>query len=468
MTKGFLRSKEDEPPSLALTLANHNHGHENRDKNLVSCNINQDKACKTMGFHSFFQSLYCPKSKTQDIVSFPANNQAKESKELELDNKICDTNATPLSCRMMTGNVCRQFLPSNDKLNESTSGHGAAPAALAKLFSTSTASAQEIKRNNSAENKSSCNLATDMERNGTSSNSSLCKRKRSSAENMDTELPAEGQAVSNSRYKSDPLTSSWITRFTPKTSGPLSNQGIGNRSAGDAFDSSGDSPRLNAEWQNHHKTVMAREEEHSNEDLVDLQNCTTSTEVSFGINKANGQDDEKSMCKLNSILPFSRFRNSEAMAPVFARRLDALKHIMHMDDSAHGNLACFFCGIKGHHVRGCPEITGSELEALGKTLHDRRNEDDAKQSDGKYGQLPTVDAPTVCNERLNEAFTSGKMNLSMQLFGKDIVSSSGEKKLQENQAMPLSNFVGSQISDGPVGIFDAVKMLRLSRAAIVK
>ncbi|KAJ6721786.1 hypothetical protein OIU85_024837 [Salix viminalis] len=511
MTKGFLRSKEDEAPSHALTLANHNHGHENRDKNLVSCNINQDKVCKTMGFHSYFQSLYCPQPKTQ----------ARESKELELDNKICYTNATPLSCRMVTGNVCRQFLPSNDKLNESTSGHGTAPATLAKLFSTSTASAQEIKRNNSAENKSSCNLATDMERNGTSSNSSLCKRKRSSAENMDTELPSEGQAVSNSRYKSDPLRSSWISRFTPKTSGPLSNQGIGNRSAGDAFDSSGDSPRLNAEWQNHHKTVMAREEEHSNKDLVDVQNCTTSTEVSFGINKANGQDDEKSMCKLNSILPFSRFRNSEAMAPVFARRLDALKHIMHTDDSAHGNLACFFCGIKGHHVRGCPEITGSELEGLlrnvnsyngvkelpcvctrcfqsnhwafacpnassstrhqpeygaslvhecspGKTLLDRRNEDDSKQSDGKYGQLPTADAPTVCNERLNEAFTCGKMNLNMKLFGKDIVSSSGEKKLKENQAMPSSNFVGSQISDGPMGIFDAVKMLRLSRAVFVK
>ncbi|KAJ6356175.1 hypothetical protein OIU78_004309, partial [Salix suchowensis] len=519
MTKGFLRSKEDEPPSLALTLANHSHGHENRDKNLVSCNINQDKACKTMGFHSFFQSLYCPKSKTQDIVSVPANNQAKESKELELDNKICDTNATPLSCRMVTGNVCRQFLPSNDKLNESTSGHGAAPAALAKLFSTSTASAQEIKRNKSAENKSSCNLATDKERNGTSSKSSLCKHKRNSAESIDIELPSEGKAISNSRYKSDPLTSSWITRFSPKTSGPLSNQGIGNRSAGDALDSSGDSPRLN-EWQNHHKTVMAREEEHSNEDLVYVQNCTTSTEVSFGINKANGQDDEKSMCKLNSILPFSRFRNSEAMAPVFARRLDALKHIMHTDDSAHGNLACFFCGIKGHHVRGCPEITGSELEGLlrninsyngvkelpcvctrcfqsnhwafacpnassssrhqpeygaslvhecspGKTLLDRRNEDDSKQSDGKCGQLPTADAPTVCNERLNEAFTSGKMNLNMKLFGKDIVSSSGETKLKENQAMPLSNFVGSQISDGPMGIFDAVKMLRLSRAVFV-
>ncbi|XP_061974478.1 uncharacterized protein LOC133696324 isoform X2 [Populus nigra] len=533
MMKGFGKSKEDKAPSLAITLANHNHGHENPDKNLVSCNRNQDKGCKTTGFHSIFQSLYCPKTKTQEIVSSHASNQAKESKELELDNKICDTNATPLSCRMVTGNVYKQFLQSNDKLNESTSGNGAAPAALTQLFSTSTASAQVINRSNYAENRNLYNLATDKEKNGTSSNSSLCKRERNSAENIDAELPSEGKPANNSRYKSDPLTSSWITRLTPKSSGPLSNTDPCNRSAGEALDSSTDSMRLNAQWQNHHtsfhhKIVMAREEEHSNEDPVYMQNCATSTEVSFGINEVNGQDDEKSICKLNPILPFSRFRNSEAMASVFARRLDALKHIMpsyDTDDSVHGNLACFFCGIKGHHVRDCPEIPDSELEGLlrnvnlyngakelpcvcircfqsnhwafacpnassstryqaeygasfvhecspGKTLLNPRNEDDAKQSDGKYGQLPTAHAPPVCNEKLNEAFSSGKMNLNMKLFGKDTgfptVSSSGKKKLKENQAMPLSNFVDSQISDGPKGIFDAVKMLRLSRAVILK
>lgn len=533
MMKGSGKSKEDKAPSLALTLANHNHGHENPDKNLVSCNRNQDKGCKTTGFHSIFQSLYCPKTKTQEIVSSHANNQAEESKELELDNKICDTNATPLSCRMVTGNVYKRFLQSNDKLNESTSGNGAAPAGLTQLFSTGTASAQVINRNNYAENRNLYNLATDKEKNGTSSNSSLCKRERNSAKNIDTELPSEGKPANNSRYKSDPLTSLWITRFTPKNSGPLSNTDSCNRSAGEALDSSTDRRRLNAQWQNnhtsfHHKIVMAREEEHSNEDPVYMQNCATSTEVSFGINKVNGQDDEKSICKLNPILPFSRFRNSEAMASVFARRLDALKHIMpsyDTDDSVHGNLACFFCGIKGHHVRDCPEIPDSELEGLlrnvnlyngakelpcvcircfqsnhwafacpnassstryqaeygasfvhecspGKTLLNPRNEDDAKQSDGKYGQLPTADAPTVCNEKLNEAVSSGKMNLNMKLFGKDTVfqtvSSSGKKKLKENQAMPLSNFVDSQISDGPKGIFDAVKMLRLSRAVILK
>lgn len=69
MMKGFLKSNEDEAPSLALTLANHKHGHEDRDKNLISRNRNQDQGCKTMGFHSLFQSLYCPKTKAQETVA---------------------------------------------------------------------------------------------------------------------------------------------------------------------------------------------------------------------------------------------------------------------------------------------------------------------------------------------------------------------------------------------------------------
>jgi hypothetical protein len=525
MMKGFLKSNEDEAPSLALTLANHKHGHEDRDKNLISCNRNQDKGCKTIGFHSLFQSLYCPKTKAQETVALNANTQTEVSKELGLDNKICDSNATPIPCRMVTDNVYRRFLQPNEKLNESTSGNGAASPALTKLLSTNIASSQEISGSNSAEKKNSCNMATDKEKNGTSSNSSPGKRKMN-----DAEQPSEGKATNTSGYRSDPLTSLWITRLSPKTSGPLSNRDLCHRRTGEALDGFTDFIRLKAQWQNHpssyqdKKIVGAREEEHFTEDPVCMQNCANSTEVSFSINKVNGHHDEKSMCKMNSTLPFSRFRNSEAMASVFARRLDALKHIMPSygtDDSSHGNLTCFFCGIKGHHVRDCPEIIDSELadilrnansfnganelpcvcircfqsnhwavacpSASSRTRHQAeygaslvhesspckillnpRNEDDAKQSDGKDSQLQAADAPTVRNGKLHEASASGKINMNMKPFERDTASSSGEKKLKENQVMPLSNFISSQIADVPKGIFDAVKRLRLSRTIILK
>lgn len=67
MMKGFLKSNEDEAPSLALTLANHKHGHEDRDKNLISRNRNQDKGCKTMGFHRFFSHCIVPRQRLKKL-----------------------------------------------------------------------------------------------------------------------------------------------------------------------------------------------------------------------------------------------------------------------------------------------------------------------------------------------------------------------------------------------------------------
>ncbi|KAJ6911176.1 hypothetical protein NC652_021722 [Populus alba x Populus x berolinensis] len=94
-----------------------------------------------------------------------------------------------------------------------------------------------------------------------------------------------------------------------------------------------------------------------------------------------------------------------------------------------------------------------------KILLNPRNEDDAKRSDGNDSQLQAADAPTVRNGKLHEASASGKMNMNMKPCERDTASSSGEKKLKENQVMPLSNFINSQI---------AVKRLRLSRTIILK
>ncbi|KAL3582527.1 hypothetical protein D5086_016859, partial [Populus alba] len=398
MMKGFLKSNEDEAPSLALTLANHKHGHEDRDKNLISCNRNQDQGCKTMGFHSLFQSLYCPKTKAQETVALNANTQTEGSKEHGLDNKICDSNGTPIACRMVTDNVYKRFLQPNEKLNESTSGNGAAPPALIKLLSTKIASGQEISGSNSAEKKNSCNMATDKEKDGTSSNSSPGKRKSLAFNKRDdAEQPSEGKATNTSGYKRDPLTSLWITRLSPKTSGPLSNRDLCHGRTGEALDGLTDFIRLKAPWQNHPSSYRDKKKK-----LWGLGRRSTSLRT--------------------------RFRNSEAMASVFARRLDALKHIMPSygtDDSSHGNLTYVSSQITGL-LRACPsassrtrhqaEYGDSQVRESSpcKILLNPRNEDDAKRSDGKDSQLQAADAPTVRNGKLHEASASGKMNMNMK------------------------------------------------------
>eukprot|EP00262_Sarcandra_glabra_P018258 TRINITY_DN6488_c0_g8_i1.p1 TRINITY_DN6488_c0_g8~~TRINITY_DN6488_c0_g8_i1.p1 ORF type:complete len:424 (-),score=64.26 TRINITY_DN6488_c0_g8_i1:177-1280(-) len=55
------------------------------------------------------------------------------------------------------------------------------------------------------------------------------------------------------------------------------------------------------------------------------------------------------------------------MASVFARRLDALKHILLSkvkDNPTQAAATCFFCGIRGHTIRDCSELLGSDLEDI--------------------------------------------------------------------------------------------------------
>ncbi|PRQ17791.1 putative transcription factor interactor and regulator CCHC(Zn) family [Rosa chinensis] len=67
------------------------------------------------------------------------------------------------------------------------------------------------------------------------------------------------------------------------------------------------------------------------------------------------------------MFPAPKFGGSEAMASVFARRLDALKHISPSGitgNAADKFMTCFFCGIKGHHLRECSQIKNAELQDL--------------------------------------------------------------------------------------------------------
>lgn len=537
MMKGFLKSNKDEAPSLALTRGNPNQGNESRDQNLFTCNRNQDPGCRTMGFQSIFQSLYCPKTKAQEAVTLYADHQKERSKELEVDNKICDMNATPIACCMVPGNASKQFLLSNEKFREPKSENEAGPVAQLKDISLNTAAGKEIKRSNSAENKNSRNLASDREKDRTSSNSSLGKRKRNSAENNDSELPSEGKATRNFCYKSDPLTSLWITRFTPKTFRPFSNQDLCNKGTGKAVDGSTDAMRMKTQSSSSDDQKIVEAQEHSAEDLVHVQPCANDTEASFGFFKSKGYHDHKSASKLNPILPSLRFRDSDAMASVFARRLDALKHIIPSDltdNAARPTPTCFFCGIKGHHLRDCSEITDSELEDLLRSINscneteelpcvclrcfqlnhwaaacpntssrvrhraecgaslvseccpskmqlNARNEEKPKLSNNRDSQLQAAGTLTVCvgndpsmekdtnlNWKSNGATSFGKIKLNLKLFEKDVASSSRKNKLKENGITPLCNFLNSQVSDAPKGIFDAVKCLRLSRTDILK
>ncbi|XP_020534175.1 uncharacterized protein LOC105632094 isoform X2 [Jatropha curcas] len=535
MMKGFSKSSKGDEPSLFHALANSNHGLENPDRDVIACKRNGDPGCRTIGFQSIFQSLYCQKTNVQQAVTLSVDHRTEGSEELELDNKRCNLNATPIACRMVTGNVYKQFLPSNKSYNGISSGNQMSPVVHSKDVYMNFAAIQENSSNNTAENKNPNNLATDKEKDGTSSNSSQGKWKTNSVEKFDSEPPSEGNTACNLGSKGELLKSLWISRFTPKASGPFLNRDLSNKSIVDAPDCSADG----LTWKTQLQNPLASSSEYENVEVTEqsaeepqrVQNYGTASEASFGFYKVKGQHDDKSIYKLNPILLSGSSKNSDAMASVFARRLDALKHITPSDEpdgTAEAIMTCFFCGIKGHNLRECSEVPESDLEDLLRKINSYdtakelpclcircfqlnhwavacpntcskpsnqaecgtslvnhcglskmqlhvRNEDNIMLKDAAGRALRVCDRNDSGMEKgtnllwkLNEAAKFGKPKLDVKLFEKEIAPSSVEKRWKGKLMTPLYGFSDDQISDAPKEIFDAIRRLRLSRTDILK
>ncbi|XVF66551.1 hypothetical protein PTKIN_Ptkin10aG0045900 [Pterospermum kingtungense] len=502
MMKGFMKSK-DETPSLALTIANPIQSHENPDKNLDTSEKNLDPAgCRNIGFQSIFHSMYSPKSMVQGTTQ-----NENYQKELELTNKICDIDATPLACHAENVNFFHKvFLLSNERFRGPLSGGRAGPPTQSKILSMNLSSSKRSSEGNSAEN------------NRASSSSSLGKHMALNAENIDSDPPSEGKTVHRIRFKSNLLGSLWITPFTTKSSSSLLNQDTSG-----VAECSSDRMKLIPCSQNTVNFSSNLRPQCAEEPLAssgkELPNFVTEIEASIAVH-----NDQKSKAKFSPILPSPRLKDSEAMASLFARRLDALKHIMPSgmsDNTTSATMSCFFCGRKGHHLQYCPQIIENEIDDLVRNMkssnrleesacvcircfeldhwavacpntssrgeHQRthgaslpnlnelqfyaRFEENKKLGDGNR---EAISAREVCDgidvgkgPSINHGVTGDKMRSKTNMNEKYAASSSNENELNKNQITPWGNFDYQQLSDMPEAIFKAVRMLRLSRTDIL-
>ncbi|XP_022739593.1 uncharacterized protein LOC111291806 isoform X2 [Durio zibethinus] len=523
MMKGFLKSK-DKTPCLALTVANPNQSHESPDKNLDTSNMNQDPGCRNIGFQSVFHSIYSPKTKVQGTTTQNENYQ----RGFELTNKICDIDATPIACHGENFNFHEGFLLSKERFKEPISGGRAGPPTQPIISSMNLSPSKKSSDGNSAGNKNSCNLAVGVEKDRASSSSSLGKIKAMNTENIDSDPPSEGKTAHSIGYQRNLLESLWITCFTPKSSNSLLNQ-----DTGCAVERSSDCMKLvpcsqnNANFSSNPKIVEARQqcaEEPLTSSGKELPNCATEIEASIGFNKIAVYNDQKSKCKVSSILSSPGLKDSEVMASHFARRLDALKNIMPsgVSDNIVSTITCFFCGRKGHDLQYCPETTDIEIEDLLRNMKSpnrleelpcvcircfeldhwavacpntssrSQNQSAHRASLANLNELQfyerfeekktllddnqeAIAARTVCNgidaekgPSTNYGVTIDKMRSKTNVNKKYVASCIKQNELKENQIIPWGNFDNQQVSNMPKAIFKAVRMLRLSRTDILK
>ncbi|XP_061990372.1 uncharacterized protein LOC133708848 isoform X2 [Rosa rugosa] len=498
MMKGFSKSIQDE--ALPLTVVHPDHARESSDKKLITYNKNQDAGIKSIGFQSIFKSLYCPRAEDQGTRISSGNHEIRERPE-ELKQAIIPKGFH--GEKMNLGKGC--LLPVG-KFNESTCCNEVGSAIQPETLSAKVAGSQE-KGNNTDSVENKC---------GVSSTSSLGKRKKTSVEHVESDPQPEGKTTDKFDHRRDLLGSLWVTRFTPKISGLslMSDR----YSVGAVLDCSNDKNNVGVE-------------EQSVEDIVSVsgnepRECAADNAGSLAFNRNKSQSDEKSVSKLNPMFPAPKFGGTEAMASVFARRLDALKHISPSGitgNAADKIMTCFFCGIKGHHLRECSQIKDTELQDLSSKFKSYNGaeylssfcircfecnhwavacpnatsvgqpqlecnlsyycspnqtklnaEGNMKLLTGEESQSEaSVDQDdsrlqTDLNLSWKSNSASKKMRHSSNSVKRYSASSSGQTKIKQKSVIPLSQFVNIPVTDVPKGISDSVKRLRLSRTDVLK
>lgn len=268
----------------------------------LACFRQQDSASISMGFQTIFQSLYCKEPDAMNPGGKKIAESIEESREHAVDDKTSPENL-PGSYDRNCGNSSEQSGLCNKEVDP-----------------THTANVESSLANKASEELVSIAAKEEM---------------KITAKEAHPDIPI---AMSDDVLEKDnPRKNLWITRLSTKT--PRSEKGK------EIAEADLDSPIE----QNSSESRGEFADSKFNASMKGNQNFIIKSEVSL---------------EVKSTLPSQRF-SSEAMASVFARRLDALRHITSSKTgkSSTSSHICFFCG-GCHDVHDCPKSTKSELEDL--------------------------------------------------------------------------------------------------------
>ncbi|XP_042065868.1 uncharacterized protein LOC121809356 isoform X2 [Salvia splendens] len=426
MVKGLTDSNKQESSSLlALTLARSNNVCSHNHQESFMCNKTTEFAKPRTGFQNVFQSLYCQTNKT--LISGVDKDQQliAESDELMVsDTKLADK--TPRSCNRNNDSSCKQIIISDQESNPQVSTRPVKPWIFSAGFLNRNSSEKSLEESSRkmVEGKPSA---------------SLCKK----AEKMDLDIPFPVSCVPE---KSRPRPSLWITRLYTRTA-PFENC---NRINDEDLDCNSERLEANHEnWENDVSSSGKKTSEARDDCARDQAHASESAGPKFG----HGQ---------NHIQPFKESTSSEEMASVFAKRLDALRHIVHPSGRRSpptSPLTSFFCGNSGHDIRRCPELTESDLENLLANISAFN-----KPFAGEVGcsRKPAVGSfPSFLTSNMKE-WSSKRISTSNELQ-KSTLSNSGNH-LKDKQIFQPCKISNTQQEE----MFHVIRRLRLSRADILR
>ncbi|CAL0299881.1 unnamed protein product [Lupinus luteus] len=290
MRKRFSQSTHDEGKPLAHTIANPDHHHLLwPDPQLITCNNNQDIAPQNTGLKSKFHSTCCAEKNS----------------------------------------LYKQYFQSN-KIEVSTQRYDSSPSLQSKVRPINFLDSHENRKKYSLETKSCYHLELIKEKEGVILHSSSTKQNKNNNDILESYASSERHETTIF-HKSDNPEDLSISRFFPKSTTPLMICDHLKETGGSQIYST-DFSRLSPSckritYLNNFKIEEAREQSGDNllvAEAKKLQNCSVNKKASTG---HKGNNDHISRRNFSPITPFPGFSDSVAMAPMFARRLGAIKHM---------------------------------------------------------------------------------------------------------------------------------------------
>ncbi|PIA45230.1 hypothetical protein AQUCO_01700635v1 [Aquilegia coerulea] len=377
MVKGSSKSNLKETTSLDLVIRHSNHEYGNEDQQIMLQERNKPSGCTSTGFGTVFKALY--RSDMNPVTGIlNIDHHGKGSEEHELDHMKCEDSSIHATCAMERAKLFKVAVFPTD--NQPTCEDEGGPSSLPHIPSANVAVVHENHRVDAAENNNLLCMPCDPGKGGQISPFSSFQKGLDSPSD-EKELPKLGVSAplksSNSMISRSSLGSLWITRFCPKVSGMIDSSQC-DQNVREIHEGPTDRIRIPSP----HKCVVSVNDQNNcedpqeptSEDLFDAvnkkaQNCVVSNDRYFGSIRVKENSDRKFKSTIKTFKTSQRVKNSEAMASVFARRLDALRQIMPSEMESNATVTCIFCGVVGHKLQECLEITESELHALLKKVN---------------------------------------------------------------------------------------------------
>lgn len=503
MVKGFAKSDEEGGPSLAQAVDHANPKHASFLQETVLCSEQHDSVSRNLGFQTIFQSLYSQ------------------------NTKLIETRVVKESRGILPGQngLSSENIMSKDK-NISVPD-GEVRSGLPYMFSSTVPVQADSMAELAENNKASVSLQRHV-------SESLGMHMITGVKNENPDSISEGGQVNDMSNKSNLFSSLWITRLSPKTGSHTLNLEQGKQVSNfcetwEYLDHKAVSSEIqkNRDLAMKHKCSETRDSSNETSDDIlvkELQMFASNTECSVGFKETHGQN---TLLKLNPRLSSQTSKSADAIASVFARRLDALKHIIPSgsknNDAICTEVTCFFCGKSDHSLGDCSKVTKTELDHLlrnissyfgaecpclcircfqfghwaaacprgGSSSEHEHGEKNTYVTVGNLKLLPRTSQLLEKEELAKGTAFSGEkryayMDIRNPLINGDSLvhrrsSSSNETQKQhtsnslENNSsgeglhnLQLTNLVSRHVINIPQGVFDAARRLQVYRADMLK